>query len=115
MEMDSTDIEISKEIGQYLYGIAPKDAKTILMIAALSSEGDVAQFEFYSNNGIEEHQFYNKDTDRVRLFELAAAHQRFLVANNQPAWLLCEFMVNVDLDTFSMNLGYEDCLFSSLR
>ena len=115
--MESKDIEISKEIGQCLYGIAPEDAKIILMIAALSPEGDVSQFEFYSNNGINESEFSIGDSDTMKLHYLATAHQKFMVANNQPAWTRCEFTVNVDASKFSMELGYEEDAFrdGSLR
>jgi hypothetical protein len=44
--MESKDIEISKEVGKYLYNIAPEDAKIILMIAVLSPEGDVGRLSF---------------------------------------------------------------------
>lgn len=115
--MESRDIEISKEIGQCLYGIAPEDAKIILMIAALSPEGDVSQFEFYSNNGINESEFSISDSDTMKLHYLAEAHQKFMLANNQPAWTRCEFTVNVDASKFSMELGYEEDAFrdGSLR
>ncbi|KAB8061116.1 hypothetical protein [Janthinobacterium violaceinigrum] len=109
--MDSKDVEISKEIGQCLYDIAPEDAKTILMIAALSPEGDVSQFEFYSNNGINESEFSINDSDTMKLHYLAGAHQKFMVANKQPAWTRCEFTVNVDANKFSMELGYEEDAF----
>ena len=115
--MESKDIEISKEIGQCLYSIAPEDTKIILMIAALSPEGDVSQFEFYSNNGIHESEFSISDTDTMKLHYLAKAHQKFVVANNQPAWTRCEFTVNIDTSKFSMELGYEEDAFrdGSLR
>lgn len=115
--MESKDIEISKEIGQCLYGISPEDAKIILMIAALSPEGDVSQFEFYSNNGINESEFSISDSDTMKLHYLAKAHQKFMLANNQPAWTRCEFTVNVDASKFSMELGYEEDAFrdGSLR
>ena len=115
--MESNDIEISKEIGQCLYSIAPEDAKIILMIAALSPEGDVSQFEFYSNNGINESEFSISDSDTMKLHYLAEAHQKFMAANNQPAWTRCEFTVNVDTSKFSMELGYEEDAFrdGSLR
>jgi|SRR5450830_334262 len=107
-KVESRDIEISNEIGQYLYNIAPEDAKTILMIAALSPEGDVAQFEFYSNNGVNENEFVASGLDMTKLLDLLGAHQQFMVANNQPAWTRCEFAVNVDVGKFSMNLTYEE-------
>ena len=115
--MESKDIEISKEIGQCLHSIAPEDTKIILMIAALSPEGDVSQFEFYSNNGIHESEFSISDTDTMKLHYLAKAHQKFVVANNQPAWTRCEFTVNVDTSKFSMELSYEEDAFrdGSLR
>lgn len=115
--MESNDIEISKEIGQCLYSIAPEDTKIILMIAALSPEGDVSQFEFYSNNGINESEFSISDSDTMKLHYLAEAHQKFMAANNQPAWTRCEFTVNVDTSKFSMELGYEEDAFrdGSLR
>ena len=109
--MESKDIEISKEIGQCLYSIAPEDAKIILMIAALSPEGDVSQFEFYSNNGIHESEFSISDSDTMKLHYLAKSHQKFMLANNQPAWTRCEFTVNVDTSKFSMELGYEEDAF----
>ena len=115
--MESKDIELTNEIGQCLYKIAPADAKIILMIAALSPEGDVSQFEFYSNNGVNESEFSIGDSDTMKLHYLATAHQKFMVANNQPAWTRCEFTVNVDAGKFSMDLGYEGDLFKegSLR
>ncbi|NHQ90300.1 hypothetical protein [Janthinobacterium lividum] len=115
--MESKDIEISKEIGQCLYGIAPEDTKIILMIAAFSPEGDVSQFEFYSNNGVNESEFSISDSDTMKLHYLAAAHQKFMAANNQPAWTRFEFTVNVETSKFSMELGYEEDAFreGSLR
>ena len=115
--MDSNDIEISKEIGQCLYSIAPEGTKIILMIAALSPEGDVSQFEFYSNNGINESEFSINDSDTMKLHYLFKAHQKLMVSNNQPAWTRCEFTVNVDTSKFSMELGYEENAFreGSLR
>ncbi len=115
--MESKDIEISKEIGQCLYSIAPEGTKIILMIAALSPEGDVSQFEFYSNNGIKESEFSISDSDTMKLHYLATAHQKFMVSNNQPAWTRCEFTVNVDTSKFSMELAYEEDAFrdGSLR
>lgn len=115
--MDSNDIEISKEIGQCLYSIAPEGTKIILMIAALSPEGDVSQFEFYSNNGINESEFSINDSDTMKLHYLFKAHQKLMVSNNQPAWTRCEFTVNVDTSKFSMELGYEEDAFrdGSLR
>lgn len=115
--MESKDIEIAKEIGQCLYSIAPEGTKIILMIAALSPEGDVSQFEFYSNNGIKESEFSISDSDTMKLHYLATAHQKFMVSNNQPAWTRCEFTVNVDTSKFSMELGYEEDAFrdGSLR
>lgn len=109
--MESKDIEISKEIGQCLYDVAPKDTKIILLIAALSSKGDVSQFEFYSNNGVDESQFYINDADTLKLHRLASAHQKFMVANNHPVWTRCEFNVNVDGGKFSMDLSYEENAF----
>ena len=115
--MESKDIEISKEIGQCLYSIAPEGTKIILMIAALSPEGDVSQFEFYSNNGINESEFSINDSDTMKLHYLFKAHQKLMVSNNQPAWTRCEFTVNVDTSKFSMELGYEEDAFrdGSLR
>ncbi len=115
--MESNDIEISKEIGQCLYSIAPEGTKIILMIAALSPEGDVSQFEFYSNNGINESEFSINDSDTMKLHYLFKAHQKLMVSNNQPAWTRCEFTVNVDTSKFSMELGYEEDAFrdGSLR
>lgn len=115
--MDSNDIEISKDIGQCLYSIAPEGTKIILMIAALSPEGDVSQFEFYSNNGINESDFSINDSDTMKLHYLFKAHQKLMVSNNQPAWTRCEFTVNVDTSKFSMELGYEEDAFrdGSLR
>ena len=109
--MDSKDVEISKEIGQCLYGIAPEDAKTILMIAALSPEGDVGRFEFYSNNGVTESEFSISDSDMAKLLDLVGEHQQFMVSNNQPAWTRCEFSINVDTSKFSMELGYDQDVF----
>ena len=80
--MESKDIEISKEIGQCLYSIAPEDTKIILMIAALSPEGDVSQFEFYSNNGIHESEFSISDTDTMKLHYLAKAISLYI---SQPS------------------------------
>jgi len=115
--MESKDIEISKEIGQCLYSIAPEDTKIILMIAALSPEGDVSQFEFYSNNGINESEFSISDSDTMKLHYLAKEHQKFMAANNQPAWTRCEFTANVNTSKFSMELGYDEDAFrdGSLR
>lgn len=115
--MESKNIEISKEIGQCLYRIAPEDASSILMIAALSLEGDVSQFEFYSNNGVNEVEFYISDADTIKLHYLTSAHQKYMVANNQPAWTRCEITVNIDASKFSMNLAYEENAFrdGSLR
>ena len=115
--MESKDIEISNEIGKYLYHIAPDDASITLMIAALSPEGDVSQFEFYSNNGVNESEFFIGDSDTMKLHYLVTAHQKFMVANNQPAWTRCEFTVNVEASKFSMELGYEENSFrdGSLR
>lgn len=115
--MESKDIGLSKEIGKYLYSIAPGDAKIILMIVALSPEGDVGRFEFYSNNGVAESNFSICDTDTAKLLDLVGEHQQFMVSNNQPAWTRCDFTVNVDADKFSMEVGYEGNLFKegSLR
>lgn len=115
--MKSQDIEISKEIGQCLYNIAPEDAKIILMIAAFSPEGDVSQFEFYSNNGVNESEFSISDSDTMKLHYLVKSHQKFMVSNNYPAWTRCEFTVNVDTSKFSMKLAYEEDVFreGSLR
>ena len=115
--MESKDVGISKEIGKYLYSIAPEDAKIILMIAVISPEGDVGRFEFYSNNGVSESNFSIGDTDMAKLLDLVGEHQQFMVSNNQPAWTRCDFTVNVDVDKFSMELGYEGDLFreGSLR
>lgn len=115
--MESKDVGIAKEIGKYLYSIAPDDAKIILMIAVLSPEGDVGRFEFYSNNGVAEGKFSISDTDVEKLLDLVGEHQQFMVSNNQPAWTRCDFMVNVDSDKFSMELGYEGDIFreGSLR
>ncbi|MGK5061000.1 hypothetical protein [Janthinobacterium sp. LB3P112] len=115
--MESKDIEISKEVGKYLYSIAPEDAKIILMIAVLSPEGDVGRFEFYSNNGVIERNFSISDLETEKLLDLVGDHQQFMVSNNQPAWTRCEFTVNVEAGKFSMELGYEADLFKegSLR
>lgn len=115
--MESKDIEISNEIGKYLYHIAPDDAKIILMITVLSPEGDVGRFEFYSNNGVAEGNFSISDLETERLLDLVGEHQKFMVSNNQPAWTRCEFTVNVDTSKFSMELGYEADIFKegSLR
>ena len=115
--MESKDVGISKEIGKYLYSIAPEDAKIILMIAVISPEGDVGRFEFYSNNGVAEGTFSVSDTDVEKLLDLLGEHQQFMVSNNQPAWTRCEFTVNVDTSKFSMELGYEEDAFrdGSLR
>lgn len=115
--MESKDIGISKEIGKYLYNIAPDDAKIILMIVVLSPEGDVGRFEFYSNNGIAESKFSISDADIEKLLDLVGEHQQFMVSNNQPAWTRCDFTVNVDAGKFSMDLGYEGDIFreGSLR
>jgi len=115
--MESKDIGISKEIGKYLYNIAPDDAKIILMIVVLSPEGDVGRFEFYSSNGIAESKFSISDADIEKLLDLVGEHQQFMVSNNQPAWTRCDFTVNVDAGKFSMDLGYEGDIFreGSLR
>ena len=115
--MESKDIEISKEVGKYLYNIAPEDAKIILMIAVLSPDGDVGRFEFYSNNGVAESNFSISDLETQKLLDLVGEHQQFMISNNQPAWTRCEFTVNVDAGKFSMELGYEANLFKegSLR
>ncbi|MDI3295977.1 hypothetical protein [Janthinobacterium tructae] len=115
--MESKDVGISKEIGKYLYSIAPEDAKIILMIAVISPEGDVGRFEFYSNNGVAEGTFSVSDTDVEKLLDLLGEHQQFMVSNNQPAWTRCDFTVNVDADKFSMELGNEGDIFrlGSLR
>jgi hypothetical protein len=115
--MESKDIEISNEVGKYLYNIAPEDASIILMIAALSPEGDVGRFEFYSNNGVVESNFSISDLETEKLLDLVGEHQQFMVSNNQPAWTRCEFAVNVDTSKFSMELGYEEDAFrdGSLR
>lgn len=115
--MDSKDVEITKEIGKYLYNIAPEDAKIILMIAVISLKGDVGRFEFYSNDGISEGRFSISNLETKKILDLVGAHQKFIVGNNQPAWTRCEFLVNVDAGKFSMELGYEGDLFNlgSLR
>ncbi|WP_426074339.1 hypothetical protein [Janthinobacterium sp. DSP2-3-3] len=115
--MELKDVEISKEIRQCLYNIAPEDAKIILMIVVLSPEGDVGRFEFYSNNGVAESQFSISDLDMEKLLDLVGEHQQFMVSNNQPAWTRCEFTVNVDAGKFSMELAYKEDVFreGSLR
>lgn len=115
--MESKDIEISKEVGKYLYNIAPEEVKIILMFAVLSPEGDVGRFEFYSNNGAAERNFSISDLEMKKLLDLVGEHQQFMVSNNQPAWTRCEFTVNVDAGKFSMELGYEGDVFKegSLR
>lgn len=117
MKIESKDIEISKEIGKFLYNIAPEDAKIILMVAVISIKGDVGRFEFYSNNGVSESDFSIGDLETKKLLDLVGEHQKFMVSNNQPAWTRCEFVVNVDAGKFSMDLSYDGDLFKrgSLR
>ena len=112
--MASTDIEISNEIGQYLYNIAPDAAKTILMIAALAPTGDVGRFEFWSNDGAGEHEFSIRDAEMETMLDLLSRHQQYMVEKNkQAAWTRCDFTVNVDTGKFSMDLGYEEFIFKA--
>lgn len=115
--VESKDIEICKELALYLYNIAPGQPKTILLIAALSPEGDVGQQETYSNDGVKEEQFFTNDEDMMKMHELLSSHQRLMVSQNQPAWKRCDFTVTVATGKFSMRLGYEDNMFmgGSLR
>ena len=115
--MESTDIALCKELALYLYNIAPGQAQTILLIAALSPEGDVSQQEAYANDGQKEEQFFTTDEEMLALHKLLSSHQQFMVNNNQPAWTRCDFTVTVATGKFSMQLGYEDNLFKheSLR
>ena len=109
--MESKDIEICKELALYLYNIALGQPKTILLIAALSPEGDVGQQETYSNDGVKEEQFFTNDEDMMKMHELLSSHQRLMVSQNQPAWTSCDFTVMVATGKLPMQLEYEDNMF----
>lgn len=106
--MDGRDIEICKEIGQLIYDAAPVGSKNIVMRAELAEEGDHAKFEFDAIDSKGDVSWFTGGGVLNRsLLDLLVQHRDFFVSQNQPAWKVFSYTLDVEKGKFSLQLSYD--------
>ncbi|MEF2253415.1 hypothetical protein [Ralstonia solanacearum] len=106
--MESRDIEICKEIGQLIYDAAPVGSTRIVMRAELAEEGDHAKFEFDAIDSKGNVSWFTGGGVLNRsLLGLLVRHRDFFVSQNQPAWKVFSYTLDVEKGKFSLQLSYD--------
>lgn len=107
-KMESRDQEIYSEIANILYCIAPEDSKIIIMKAELSLLGSncIFKFNYYDIYNIK-NWFLPDDKANQDLHKILIKLRDFYISQNQPAWIGCEFVVDVDSGKIKIEFKYD--------
>ncbi|WP_219623005.1 hypothetical protein, partial [Vibrio parahaemolyticus] len=104
------DKALYQSLARELIVSAPDGAVKVIMIASLvvSAEGDVGTFEFdYVNaDGIRTWFPFGTDINTRRIRELLTKLRESYIAEGQPEWNGCEFVVELAEGSFQMDLSY---------
>ena len=104
------DKALYQSLAQELIVSSPNGAVKVIMIALLeiSDEGDVGTFEFdYVNaDGIRTWFPLGSDINTRRIRELLTELRESYIAEGQPEWNGCEFIVDLAEGSFQMDLSY---------
>lgn len=107
--MESRDIGLCKEMASLLFNEAPEGSCKIILRADLNVSGDVCKFECDHVNGDGQISWFAPESGAFshEIGELLLQHRDFFVSQGQPAWVSCEFIVDVEKGKFFMNLKHD--------
>ncbi|ODZ95874.1 hypothetical protein BBM50_00690 [Vibrio parahaemolyticus] len=104
------DKALYQSLARELIVSAPDGAVKVIMIASLvvSAEGDVGTFEFdyVNSDGIRTWFPFGTDINTRRIRELLTELRESYIAEGQPEWNGCEFVVDLAEGSFQMDLSY---------
>lgn len=98
------------EIGQLLFNIAPDGAKTVIMKAELSPEGDHCKCQFdYINKSNDIKRFLGGARANYDMLNCLVELRKYCIDNNLtnglPAWVGC--VVTVDIEKANINFEFK--------
>ncbi|MBM4950815.1 hypothetical protein HYO33_23140 [Vibrio parahaemolyticus] len=104
------DKALYQSLARELIVSSPDGAVKVIMIASLvvSAEGDVGTFEFdyVNSDGIRTWFPFGIDINTRRIRELLTELRESCIAEGQPEWNGCEFVVDLVEGSFQMDLSY---------
>ncbi|MEZ0190514.1 hypothetical protein AB9X41_14900 [Ralstonia solanacearum] len=91
-----------------IYDAAPVGSTRIVMRAELAEEGDHAKFEFDAIDSKGDVSWFTGGGVLNRyLLGLLVQHRDFFFSQNQPAWKVFSYTLDVEKGKFSLQLSYD--------